>query len=361
MIVLILLFTILLIFVAFDFILFFYEWQARIHIGRWNDRLEWQQAIESKARKWLHRPPTVKLKDNNYWVLYDVLRGRYRNKTIQSWQTAGLLMAFDESESARCAAQKIDMKTGDWKKNPTHIDEVLLAYILKKNKVLTPKAEETIFSFLMNLKGTQETIPYRSTIPNVRFVDAIGMVVPFLFLCGESKLAIKQLEEYDKAKLTGSNIPSHAYDIVRNVPLGIYDWARGIGWYILGLVESNGNGVFNTRIVSLAEELLLYQKDEGGFGAMFFNKEITCESSGTALIGLLMVSAYRINSDRRFLDAAFRAEMQLMRQTRRTGAIDFCQGDTKGIGCYSTFFSVMPFAQGIALKFSKELNKYAHR
>lgn len=361
MIVLISVLVILLIFIGFDFILFFYEWQARIHIGRWDDRLKWQKAIELKARKWLDRPPTVKLTDNKHWVLYDVLCGKYRNRTIQSWQAAGLLMAFGKVEANRYAIQKIDSVTGNWKKDPAHIDEALLAYILKKNEALTPKTEETILSLLMTLKGEQETIPYRATLLNIRFVDTIGMAVPFLTLCGKRELSMRQIEEYDKAKLTNSTIPSHAYDIARNVPLGIYDWVRGIGWYILGLIESNRDGSLNVRIISLAEELLPYQKSEGGFGAMFFNKEATCESSGTALIGLLMVNAYQINSDIRFLDAAFQVEKQLMRLTRRTGAIDFCQGDTKGIGYYSTSFSVMPFAQGIALKLSKDLNAYANR
>jgi unsaturated rhamnogalacturonyl hydrolase len=192
-------------------------------------------------------------------------------------------------------------------------------------------------------------------------VDTIGMIVPFLVLCGNAELAMKQIGEYDKARLPGSSIPSHAYDIIQNVPLGIYDWVRGIGWYILGLVESNADGYFDMRIISLAEELLHYQKDDGGFGTMFFNKNTACESSGTALIGLLMISAYRINSDKRFLDTAFRIEKQLMRHTRRNGAVDFCQGDTKGIGYYSTFYSVMPFAQGIALRLSKALNEYENR
>jgi len=349
-----------LIFIGFDLSLSFYEWQARIHIGRWNNRILWQKAIETKARKWLRCPPTVKLTDNNRWVLYDVLRGKYRNKTIQSWQEAGLLLAFGKEESVQYASKKTDSITGDWKKPPVHVDEALLAYVLKKNGVLTTKAEDTILSLLTELKGIQKTIPYRATLPNVRFVDTIGMVVPFLSICGKKELASDQIEEYDRARLTGTSIPSHAYDISGNVPLGIYDWARGIGWYILGLVESNADISLNERIVSLAEELLPYQKEGGGFSVMFFNKKAASESSGTALIGLLMVNAYRICSDRRFLDAAFRTERQLMTVTRRTGAIDSCQGDTKGIGYYSMTFTVMPFAQGIALKLSKELNKYAH-
>ena len=355
-----LLVVVLLVFIGFDFALLFYEWQARIHIGRWSDRLEWQKAIEIRARKWLQRSPTVKLTDSNHWVLFDMLRGRYRNKTIQSWQEAGLLLAFGKTESLHYAMRKTDNITGDWKEKPSRIDEVLLAYVLKKNGALTPKAEETVLAFIMSLKGTQDTIPYRAVLPNVRFVDTIGMVVPFLFLCGETELAMKQIEEYDRAKLANTSIPSHAYDIECNVPLGVYDWARGAGWYILGLVESNADGTLDERIISLAEDLLPYQKTDGGFGAMFFNKGSTSESSGTALIGLLMVNAYRISSDQRFLDAAFGAEKQLMTVTRRTGAIDCCQGDTKGIGYYSMTFSVMPFAQGIALKLSKELNMSAH-
>jgi len=360
MIVLMSIFVFLLIFIGFDFALFFYEWQARIHLGRWDNRFEWQMAIESRAKKWLKRAPTVKLTDNNHWMLYDILRGRYRNRTIQSWQVAGLLLALEKGESVRYANRIMNGITGDWDTKPVHVDEALLAYVLKKNGALTPKAEEAIHSLLMEVKGTQDTVPYRVVIPDVRFIDTIGMIIPFLSLCGEEELAMKQMREYDQAKLPGSSIPSHAYDIVRNVPLGIYDWARGIGWYILGLIESNTDGMLNKRIVMLAEELLLYQKDEGGFGVMFFNKESACESSGTALIGLLMVNAYRISSDLRFLDAAFRTEARLMKSTRRTGAIDFCQGDTKGIGYYSTTFSIMPFAQGIALKLSKELNTYAH-
>lgn len=350
----------LLIFIGFDFVLSLHEWQARIHIGRWDDRAKWQKAIESRARKWLDRPPTVRPTDNNRWVLWDVLRGRYRTRTIQSWQAAGLLMAFGKAESARCASRNINTATGNWKKTPVYADEALLAYVLKKDNELPSEAERCILSLLMNLKGMQETIPYRSSIPNIRFIDTIGMVVPFLVLCGNTGLAMKQIEEYDKARLPGSSIPSHAYDTVQNVPLGIYDWARGIGWYILGLVESNTDGTLDERIVSLAEELLYHQKDGGGFGAMFFNQESTSESSGTALVGFLMVNAYRINSDKRFLDAAFRVEKQLMRQTRRNGAIDSCQGDTKGIGHYSAYYSVMPFAQGIALRLSKALNEYAN-
>lgn len=348
------------VFVGIDLWFSFYLWQSRIHIGRWENRFEWQQAIESKAHKWLDKSPTVKISDNSRWVLFDMLRGKYRSNTIQSWQDAGLLMGFDEKESAQYASRKIDPKSGDWKVKPQHIDAALLAYTLKKNGSLPPKAEKTVLNLLLELKGEAMTVPYRNDLPVIRFVDTIGMITPFLSICNYSGLAKDQIEEYDRAKLTGSSIPSHAYDITRNLPLGIYDWSRGMGWYILGLVESNTEGRFNNRIVTLAYELLKYQKPGGGFGAMFFNIKSPVESSGTVLIGLLMVRSYQINHDPQFLEAAFKAERQLMLLTRRTGELDFCQGDTKGIGYYSHTFSIMPFAQGMALKLSKELNQYAH-
>ena len=46
-----------------------------------------------------------------------------------------------------------------------------------------------------------------------------------------------------------------------------------------------------------------------------------------------------------------------MSVTRRNGEIDFSQGDTKGIGLYSTTYDIMPFTQGMALRAISILNK----
>ena len=182
------------------------------------------------------------------------------------------------------------------------------------------------------------------------------MVLPFLHACGWDDLAKRQLEEYDQALLQ-ELFPAHAYDIEKNLPLGVFDWSRGIGWYILGLIETADMKGNAARIVKLANALLSLQREDGGFSSFIFNQKERLESSGTVLIGLLFVSAYQITYDTRFLESAFRVEKALMQATRRNGAIDNCQGDTYGIGYYSQIFSVMPFAQGLALKLSKALNK----
>lgn len=347
--------------VGVDLCAAFYRWQARIHIGRWSDRLRWQRALERKARQWLRREPAVRVSDSQRWVLYDMVRGKYRSRTVQSWQKAGLLMGLSERESAQAAARLFDAASGGWRRKPEHLDAALLAHVLKKNGALPPAAEKTVVELLLSLKKGRKTIPYRAAIPHVRFVDTIGLAMPFLTGCGFEDIAAAQIEEYDRALMPRSRIPAHAYDLTLNAPLGIYDWSRGVGWYILGLIESNLRGGFDDRIVALATEMLRYQRPGGGFGAMLFNSSSPVESSGTALAGLLMLEAYRIGLDRLFLDAAFAAERALISSTRRNGALDYCQGDTLGTGSYSRIFSVMPFAQGIALRLSKELNGYANR
>jgi unsaturated rhamnogalacturonyl hydrolase len=40
----------------------------------------------------------------------------------------------------------------------------------------------------------------------------------------------------------------------------------------------------------------------------------------------------------------------LQKVTRRNGAIDFSQGDTKGIGMHSQRFDILPFTQGFVLR-----------
>jgi unsaturated rhamnogalacturonyl hydrolase len=288
---------------------------------------------------------------------------RHRNATIQSWQLAGLLTGLGPEDAGRVASCTFDPATGEWRRPPHHPDEALLAWALKKHGALPARAEKTMLDTLSALKGDGPTLPYRAHIPELRFVDTIGLALPFLVACGREDIALAQLAEYDAALLPGTQIPAHAWDLTHGVPLGIYDWSRGTGWYALGLMESgsaHGENTkqFNHRILSLARDVLNFQRTDGGWGAMFFDPRSPFEASGTAMMGLLMVKAHSIDHDRRFLAAARVSMQRLMAATRRNGALDFCQGDTLGPGRYSRTFDIMPFAQGIALRLAKELRGF---
>lgn len=340
------------VFIFTDFYFSISQWLRRIHIGRWNNREEWQLAMNQKAQKWLEHTPTVRIKDAKRLILWDIVCKKYQSSEIQSWQIAGLLLGTYPQKTE--IYDKLNQKL--FNQVIIYPDQILLAYALKKRKALSGENEHKILSFLN--KYHSSTIPYRDNLPNIRFVDTIGMVCPFLALCGKEAIATRQIKEFDDV-LLNHVFPPHAYNLNNKLPLGIYDWSRGIGWYILGIIETSYSEENKERIIRLAESLLSLQQEQGGFGCMFFNKNTRFESSGSALIGLLFVKAYAISQSEKYKIAAFAVEKALMRATQRSGAVDYSQGDTKGIGYYSTEFSTMPFALGITLYLSNELNKYA--
>lgn len=328
------------------------EWQSRIHIGRWSDRKQWQEAVEKKAWQWIKKAPAVRTNNNTRLLLWDMLTGKYRNKTVQSWQDAGLLLGLGEEACRQYTAAHSNLfKTG------FDTDHAFLAFALAKHGCLNQEQKQVALGFFKQYTDKGQSIPYRRHVEQIRFVDTIGMVVPFLHQVGLDEAAARQVVDYDKTLLRGT-FPSHAYHLDTDLPLGVHDWARGIGWYILGLVFSEEVADHRARIVKLADALLPLQKADGGYACFVFNRAERMESSGTALIGLLMMKSFELTGNKKYIACAFRIEKALMSATRRDGSLDYCQSDTMGIGYYSQIFSTMPFAQGLALLLSKELDKY---
>ena len=291
--------TIALIFFSVDWTIELYKWQSRIHIGRWTDRKAWQQAVEKKARQWLYKSPTVQITDQDRLVLWEMLKGNYRSTTIQSWQDAGLLLSLPEQD----AQEYVKRHPSLFIKENWQIDQSLLAYVLKKKDALYMETEKEIKEHFISYQQTEQTIPYRKTLPHIRFVDTIGLVCPFLHQCDFSDLAIRQIEEYDHC-LWEEVFPPHAYDLASHKPLGVFDWARGWGWYVLGLIETADLPGNKKRILNLSNHLLPFQKADGGFSCLVFNPNERFESSGSALFGLLFVHAYRVSGDERYLNFA---------------------------------------------------------
>lgn len=307
------------------------DWIGRIHIGRWTDKDVWRDAVEKVSVKWLRCTPRIENATDD----------------VMMWQRAGLLIGAGDMCEPDIRAE-LSRKLSQVQANMVNPEHLLMAYALKER----PKNVE---SFVEEYRGN--TIPYRRHELKNRYVDTLGMVVPYLHWTGRDDMAVRQFEEYGMAMWRGV-FPAHAYNVDLNLPLGVFDWCRGCGWYILSLVESGGMDCVRDRVVNLASALLPLQKENGGYGAFLFNKKTRQESSGTALIGLLMVAAYEYTNEDVYLTSARNCRMALMRATRRNGCVDFCQGDTACIGDYSHVFSLMPFAQGMALKLCRVLDRY---
>ena len=321
-------------------------WASRIKIGRWNDRRKWREAVARKARRWLDHTPMVPISDNRRYRILNVLKGQHRSRNIQSWQIGGLLLGLDEEDAqkyVRCHPVSFDMDSF----SP---DCAFYAYALKVKGVLPVSEENKIISFYTG-HYKEGTVPYCDSRSDIRYVDTIGMLCPLLYLLGLDNLADRQIAEFDRALIEGV-FPFHALDPILGRPLGAHDWGRGCGWYILGLTGTVTN---IDRVLALAEKLLALQRSEGGFGCFLFDESSRLDSSATVLAGHLFVSAYKHSGDDRFLNAAKRSEYALMKMTRRDGTVDHAQGDTKGIGIYSSLFDRMPFVQGLALCLSSDL------
>lgn len=311
-------------------------WQARIHIGQWQDRSEWQEALSRKARKWLRHIPTVPVP------------GRKGRETVRLWQIAGLLLGLDEADARGFLGRHPGCLDGGGEL----IEKAFLAYALKKKGLLSENAGKQLASAIEAMAGKNGTIPYRKGSPDIRYVDTIGLLCPFLYSMGMNALADRQVAEYDHA-LYDDVFPFHAFNCKKHLPMGVCDWSRGTGWYILGLLESDST---RERILRLAERMRELQRVDGSFGCFLFNPSSPRESSGTALAGLLFCKAYDLNRDASFLESAEKCVRALMKMTRRDGALDYAQGDTLGLSLYSTRFDILPFAQGMTLSLLKKLN-----
>ncbi len=376
--IMVLIFLIPCLFIACDIFIYVRNIYKIFHIGRWENFHKWENAVYQTCCKWTLRVSNVKIKDEYKYFLWDYIIHKQRSAVIQYWQEAGLILGLHKYNSPHkdnVIHRNIDYTTGNWIINIQQVDIGLLAYSIlyscsdpQRIRIAMDEAYQYITTNLSN-----GTIPYRREIPDIRFVDTLGLVCPFLMLYGTIyhiddaiKLAIRQIEEYDQAFHSTCNLPCHAYDIKYHRPRGIYDWGRGTGWYILAIIQcldicrQNKIGYETTltnKVINLGETLLPLQLANGGYAEMLFNRNGFSESSATILIGLLMSKCYEITKSVKYKEAVNKIIENLMSSTLRSGQIFYCQGDTRGIGYYSKDFSTMPFAQGLLLCLIKEVKR----
>lgn len=199
---------------------------------------------------------------------------------------------------------------------------------------------------------------------DIRFVDTLGMVCPFLAAYGMAYnkkeytyMAYMQLKSFREfGLLKGSALPCHAYSILEKKPLGIYGWGRGTAWYFLGMLEtwrefseSQEKKNMEQWLREAAEDYVKYQQCDGGFCTILQGGG-QYDSSITAAMSYFLYNCGLIFHEQKYLLASERCLEKLKTVTMRNGAIDVCQGDTHGIGIFSQVFDIMPFAQGLVLR-----------
>lgn len=356
-----------------DYFFYLKNKYCRFHIGRWQ-KDKWENAIEKKAIKWIRKTPTVKITDNSRYMLLDFLYGKYRSKTIQSWQKAALILGLLESESmasqkvARKAVEDLIDSTGNWKEPPIAVDCGMLSYAVLKaasDPLKIKSAMDYSIALIKKNINTEGMISYTAGKDNPdMYVDTIGLVCPFLALYAKvfessewEEIAFYQIKMFHQYGLyENTALPNHAFHIKSKLPLGVYGWGRGTAWYIIGLLDTYKNlknekykNLLKEWILEAAVSYLAYQRKDGGFGAILQRTQ-TYDSSATAVLAWFYMNCYKIFSEEKYKQSAEKCMKKLLSCTRITGAIDWCQGDTKDIGVFAQTYDLMPFAQGMALR-----------
>jgi len=364
-----------------DIIPIFKDWCGRIHIGRYYDKKVWSKSISVKGIQWLNKTPKIKVTDNTRLVVIDILKGNYTKSAIQHWQEASLLLSFSEylkekednkviNEIKKYLNKRFD-SNGNWRKTPEYIDGAMLAYAIMKLPIKEvdnyKNAWDSTWNMIKDHIGLDGTVQYRKFMKNYRYVDTIGFICPFLVLYGTKynkneciDLAIKQIKEYEKfGFLENSNIPCHAYELGKKIPLGLYGWGRGLGWFAIGLIDawnelpdiSKYKPMLKESVKKFALAIMNFQQEDGNWNWIVTRSECRADSSTTATLGWFLINAAQINEiSKECLASTEKSINYLMKVTRRNGSVDFSQGDTKDIGVYSMLFNILPFTQGFCIR-----------
>lgn len=365
------------------------DWVLRIRIGRYEDKYLWNKTITKKGLKWLLSTPKIKVTDNTRLVILDMLKGNYTKSAIQHWQEASLILGLSEylkynddkkvkDEVVKFLNSKFD-SNGQWREKPKHVDGAILAYaIMKLNFIHTDKYRKALdytWGIIKEHIGHDGTVEYRKYMKSYRYVDTVGFICPFLIAYGikYSKsecvdLAVRQIKEYEKyGMLDKHHIPSHVYKIENKVPLGLYGWGRGLGWFAIGLIDSwielprdsKYKSILEESVEKFAKAAMSFQQNNGGWNWTVTRSECRPDSSATATLGWFMLNASKIEKiSKECLASTDNAINYLMKVTRRGGAVDFSQGDTKDIGVYSMLFNILPFTQGFCIRV---INSYLNK
>ena len=384
MTVIIILFLLIIFFLGYDYWEDFFTWLGRIKIGRLSER-EWKIKTRKVMLRWIRRgAPEVYINDDKRKNIIAKINDYGRITSVTYWQDAALLKALNSLEGdysfemKNLVSKYISEDSGDWKTPPKRVDSAMFCYELLSGKYADKEkikpAMDYVARTLKTAAETYDTIPYNADIPEYRFVDTIGMVCPFLIkyalIYNAEELipiAIKQIREYREYGMEKRfNIPFHSFKTQTFEPLGVCGWARGCAWLAVGLTDSlktliesgdygREKGELLKFLIELLNSIAPYIQDDGTVNRMLFSPSAQ-DSSACAMLAYCYAYISDLTGNESFKALALKMREKLRSVTRRNGVVDFSQGDTHGIGFYSSRLCIVPAAQGFAITVNELLN-----
>jgi len=342
------------------------------------------QIIHKKALDLLISPNAVPVSDQRRLLLFDDFRNMIKGNPLSfSWPDAILTKAIAVLDYDMPDPRNLDAlqryynrfltAEGSIKKPISNLDialhgEALLYLAIRTGEPRYHSAANQLIKYLLDrAKSEGLSLAYRPKyINNIRLVDSLGMISPFLAMYGTiynnedaKQLAVSQVREFIRFGIEHrSGLPFHGYNPDKNYsPIGIVGWGRLTGWYALGLIDtlrqlpraSIERKELETAAFILAQNIRFYQNKDGGWNSII-NVPSHFDSSATAMLTYFLCRAYLEG----IIDASYKYSINLgvaalKRHTRIDGTVDFAQGDIMDINRASTYYGPAPYAQGMAL------------
>ncbi len=177
-----------LIVIYYDVVVSLYERYSCFHMGRQTDEEKWTSSVKRVCQKWLKRTPTLRIKKECRYILWDRIRYKYGKKMVQSWQKGGCLLGLEETSSGASFLDVAKKQTlapdGNWKRPVDKIDYGMMAYALLKSEKdpssIKPAMDDVARCIQDNVCSDGMVSYTQGRQSFRRYVDTLGFVCPFL-------------------------------------------------------------------------------------------------------------------------------------------------------------------------------------
>ena len=342
-----------------------------------------QELLQEAEYELFHYPTTSK-KENIKYIIKRIVKPAGTPKRDSFFWTHAMLASAMES------AGKIDIlkkyyDTWIGRGIPLYnLDNVMngysLLYVYEQTKEKKyEEAAHKLYAYICNYKKEMGgTLPYRKHHPKHIYVDAMGMIVPFLCRYGfifDNKEAIElgtgYIQDFLKFGIDGkTNLPYHGYDLETRVKYGIIGWGRAVGWLMLGLADSldyipksEEKAELQKTFLNLSEIVSRYLRTDGYFSWQLSTVEGPRDTSATAMIGYAIQKALQCGTvdviEQQDESAAIDFERYkkitedikiAMISSIKNGKIYDCSGECEGFSQYPQVYGAYPWSLGPGIR-----------
>ncbi|HAT4143112.1 TPA: hypothetical protein I9Z81_001236 [Clostridium perfringens] len=250
------------------------------------------------------------------------------------------------------------------------VDQVMNLYTLLylKYELNISKYDELIeegIEFINNIYDGNSVIPYRDNNKDLILIDTLGMICPFLmryyYYTGKkiyADIAINQLKDFMLNGIDNKDyFPYHSYNLSVKENIGSSQWGRGIGWMLIGIIDSieyidknsHEYKLLTEYLICFINELVKYQDENGYFKCNVKEENSHIDSSATAFIGYSIGRAVELNVlGKEYVKCVKKCCYAIEKSMDDKGRVWDCSEDCSGVGEYSMKFSCN-LANGISL------------